>query len=295
MKQPIILDTDIGTDVDDAWALGLCLASTDLDLVGVTLVHGDLDTRAKIALKFLRLAGRPDVPVYAGEASPITDGKGIVWAGHEGTETDFSDIEGISAHPDGVRFILDTVRRSPGEVIVCSIGPLTNIAEAVRREPQTMAAVKKLVAMVGDYRGEGGHNASREHNGCVDPAATRIVLECGIPATVVGLNVTMRVTVSGEDLLPLQGWPLGDYLAAMSRQYMRIVGRDILYMHDPLAVATIVDQSLVTCRQMGASVLDDGRIAWRPGGPIDVCDNVDSHRFVQLLRSNIYSLRDQGD
>ncbi len=295
MRHKVILDTDIGTDVDDAWALGLCLAADSVDLLGVTLVHADLSTRAKIALKFLRLANRLDVPVYAGLSTPLTEGKGVYWGGHEGEGIDFSDVEGLSVAQDAISFILETVSRYQGEVCVCAIGPLTNIAEAIRREPETMRRVKRIISMVSDYKGEGVQHASREHNACVDPLATRIVLESGIPTTVVGLNVTMRVTVSVDDLRPLMGWSLGEYLALMSRKYMQVAGRDVLYMHDPLAVATIIDPTLTTYKDVRASVLEDGRVVWEALGPISVCFDVDADSFVQLLRKNIYSLRPKGD
>lgn len=287
MAVKVILDTDIGTDVDDAWALALCLACEEIDLVGVTLVHADLETRARIALKMLKLAGRQDVPVYKGMSKPLTDGGRVVWCGHEGTETDFSDIDEAAARDGAVDFILDTIERWPGEVVVCPIGPLTNIGEAIRRSPDTMRKVRALAIMGTTYEGDGVGNAAREHNGCLDPVATKLVLQSGVPATVVGVNVTTQVVVRRDDMPSIEGNPFGDYLAAMTYQYYGLIGRDSTWMHDPLAVATIVDPSLVTTRRMRADVLDDGRVAWSADdlSPLEVSVDVDAPRFEKMLLS----------
>lgn len=285
----LILDTDIGTDVDDAWALALCLGSSDIDLLGVTLVYADLETRAKVALKMLKLAGRTDVPVYRGISEPSTQGLTLYWPGHEGTDTDFSDIEGLSARDGAVDFILETVRRHPGEVVVAPIGPLTNIAAAIQRDPETMRKVKRFAIMGSTYSGEGREHAGIEHNIHSDPSAAKIVYESGIPATSVGLNVTGNVVIRRDDLAPIKQTAFGAYLAAMTEQLYGIWGRDHAYMHDPLAVATEIDPTLVTTRKMRADALGEGRIAFTSdeNGYLDVCVDVDAERFEKLLRSRV--------
>lgn len=297
MAIKLILDTDIGTDVDDAWALALCLASQEIDLLGVTLVHADLETRAKIALKMLKLAGRPDVPVYKGLSETLTQGGHIYWAGHEGTETDFSDIEGLSAKDGGVDFIIESAERYSGELVICSIGPMTNIGAAISRNPDAIQRVNMLAIMGTTYQGEGRDAAAPEHNARVDPTATKIVMESGIPALVVGLNVTTKVVVRESDLKFVEHSPLGKYLAAMTRQYYRICGRDFTYMHDPLAVAAIIDRSVVKTRKMVAEVLDDGRVAYThaANGTLDVCVDVDMDAFENMLTSRIRSIAIKGD
>jgi purine nucleosidase len=293
----LVLDTDIGTDVDDAWALALCLASPEIDLLGVTLVHADLETRAKIALKMLNLAGRLDVPVYKGLSETLTQGGRIYWVGHEGTETDFSDIDNLSAKEGAVDFITESAELYPGELVICSIGPMTNIGEAISRNLGAMQKVKMLVIMGTTYRGEGRDAAAPEHNAIVDPKATKIVMESGIPALVVGLNVTTKVVVCESDLKLIEHSPLGKYLAAMTRQYYRIRRRDFTYMHDPLAVAAIVDRSVVKTRKMVAEVLDDGRVAYThtTDGTLDVCVDVDVDAFENMLTSRICSIVRKGD
>lgn len=281
----LILDTDIGTDVDDAWALALCLEAEEIDLVGVTLVHADLNTRAKIALKMLKLAGREDIPVYEGLSETLTGDGRWIWAGHEGADTDFSDVASLSAREGAVEFILETVAAHPDEVVVAPIGPMTNIADAIRREPDVMRKVQKLAIMGTTYAGEGPEAASREHNAWVDPVATRIVLESGIRADVIGLNVTTQVAVRRDDLPALERTGVGSYLAAMTRQYYGVIGSDLTWMHDPLAVAAVFDPAVVTTRRMTARVNDDGSVVYdtSPEGWLDVAVDVDAPRFEKLL------------
>ncbi len=295
MAVKVILDTDIGTDVDDAWALALCLASAEIDLVGVTLVHAHLDVRARIALKMLKLAGRIDVPVYRGISLPLTKGIPLHWGGHEGTMTDFSDIAAMEAPGGAVDFILETVERNPGDVIVCHVGPMTNIGEAIRRAPETMRRVKKLVIMGTAYRGEGRDVAEHEHNDHMDPVATKLVMESGIPATVVGTNVTMEVVVRSDDMFTLKVSPFGQYLAAMTEQYMQLAGRDSTFMHDPLAVATIFDPAVVTTRRMLAEGLEDGRVAYTSDdhGVLDVAVAVHVPRFERMLIDRVAALAEK--
>lgn len=293
MNTKLILDTDIGSDVDDAWALALCLASGKIDLVGVTLVHADLETRAKITLKMLKLAGRLDVPVYKGLSKTLADPEQYIWGGHEGANTDFSDIEGVKANDGAVDFILDTVDKYPGEVVLCPVGPLTNIAEAIRRSPETMRKVKKLAIMGTTFLGEGPDAAEHEHNGWVDPLATKIVFESGIPATIVGCNVTLKVFLRREDMKLIEGTPFGDYLADMTHQYYDLCKRDWTYMHDPLAVAAIIDPSIVKTQKLRAEILENGRAVYYSAGDdenaLDVCVDVDVERFENMLVSEISS------
>ncbi|MGQ9456621.1 MAG: nucleoside hydrolase [Armatimonadota bacterium] len=287
----VILDTDIGTDVDDAWALALCLASPEIDLVGVSLVHANLDVRAKIALKMLKLAGCDDIPVYKGLSETLTPGAKTYWAGHEGSETDFSDISTLAARDGAVDFIIETVKKNPGEIVLCSVGPMSNVGEAIRRAPEVMKKLKRLVIMGSTFEGYGVEKSAFEHNATVDPVATKLVFESRIPATIVGLNVTGQVKVRSSDLSVLAGTPLGDYLVAMTRQYLVIIGRDFTFMHDPLAVATLVDPSLVKTQRMRAEVLEDGRVTYAEDehGWLEVCTYVDSPRFEKLLIERIHA------
>lgn len=292
MPVKLILDTDIGSDVDDAWALSLCLASPEIELLGITLVHADLDTRARIALKMLELANRQSIPVYKGISRPLTPDQPCHWAGFEGSNTDFSDIDESAAKDDAVDFILDSVNKHAGEVVISPIGPLTNIAAAIQRDPATMRKVKCLAIMGSTYNGEGAEHAQTEHNIRCDCVAAKIVLESGIPVTLVGLNVTFKVVVRREELSPIKTSPFGEYLAAMTEQIYESWRLEAAFMHDPLAVATQIDPSLFKTRKMRAEVLDEGKVALTSdeNGWVDVCVDVDAGGFEKLLLSRVTAL-----
>ena len=300
VRPKLILDTDIGTDVDDAYALLLALGCSEFDLALVTLVHAKLDIRAKIALKMLKLAERLDVPVAAGLSSTITKGAKERWAGHEGTETDFSDIKGLTSSDDAVDSLLRMVEGNPGSVIVAPIGPLTNIAAAIGESKETMRKVRRIVAMASVFRGTGLERAAAEHNARVDPDATAIVLESGLPVTLVGLNVTLQALLTSAHIHALRGVSaLGDYTAQMGEQFLRVCARTATWMHDPLAVAIAARPEMAVTRRLAAKVVRhpvSGESVVQfdepvPGRPtIDVCVDVDIHAFEKLFFSRITSI-----
>lgn len=281
----IILDTDIGTDVDDAWALSLALASPELEIAGVTLVHGDLDVRAKIAGKLLRFAGQEsNVPLIKGTSHPITENYGVYWNGRENQWALDSEAIPVATSTDAVEFIVNTVANDP-DVVICAIGPLTNIALAIREAPDIMKNLKRLYIMGASFTGFGV--PIREHNVRLDPLATKIVYELsGIPITSIGLNVTKQVTVSRQQLGDYRN--CGDYmrfLGEMTVDYMDTNYGDYTYMHDPLTIATILDPGVVTCIPgVSAIVLDNGYVNFqnKPGN-IDIAVNVQADVFGSLL------------
>src|SRR5262249_27868961 len=171
MRRRIVLDTDIGSDVDDALALGLALASPELDLVAVTTVSGDTTVRARIAARLLALAGRADVPVYAGCSEPLGGGAGFAWFGHEG-EGLLDGARGAVAPEHAVDALLRLFREQDGLELV-TIGPLTNVAEALERDPALARRVVRLTAMGGWLRevAIGGNRLppAVDYNLCSDP------------------------------------------------------------------------------------------------------------------------------
>jgi purine nucleosidase len=293
VKPKLILDTDIGTDVDDAFALLFALGSSEFDLAAVTLVHARLDVRAQIALKILKMAGRLDVAVAAGCSETLTPNGRMIWAGHEGTETDFSDVTGLRAAPDGVEHILRLVRENPGQAIVAPVGPLTNIATAIVRDPETMRLVRRLVIMASVFKGSGRDRAAVEHNACVDSDATAIVLRSGLPITLVGLNVTLQTALTSERMSAMRGTPLGDYAANMAQQFIRLGGRQATCMHDPLAVAIAARPDIAVTRRLRAVAVPDipGAVEFSEAvdgeSAIDVVVDIDVPAFEEMFFSRI--------
>ncbi len=249
MATRVILDTDIGTDVDDCVALALTLRSPELRLEGVTCVYGDVLLRARMVLKLLRLSGCGHVPVMTGARRPLLGRVPVYWAGHEGRgllePEDDALLPDSEPAPD---FIARKVMESPGEIHLIAIGPLTNVAMAILREPLVAESLAHLTIMGGVVRGpERLDLPYAEHNIRCDPEAAHIVLSSGAPTTLVPLDVTTQVRIRPEDVERIrQG---GDELdLAVARQielYPPFGARGFTYLHDPLAAATVVRPDLV--------------------------------------------------
>lgn len=255
----LILDTDIGTDVDDCLALALILASPELDLIGVTTVYGDVDLRARMATKLLSLRGRGDVPVCAGAADPIMRARPVYWEGHEGEGLLGPDDAGLRYAPEhAVDFIVDTVMAHPGQVHLLAVGPLSNVAQALLREPRLAQNLAGLTLMGGVVGGASAlHLPWTEHNIRCDPEAAHIVFAAGAPLTFVPLDVTTQVRIRTQDVARIRA--IGDsYHQAVANQvelYPGFIRRGgWTYLHDPLAAAILICPDLVTLTPVRAVV-----------------------------------------
>ena len=170
----IILDTDIGSDVDDALCLGLALAEPAVELVGMTTVAGDTACRARIARKLARLAGHPEIPVFAGAVDPVDDEKRFFWHGQEGDGIlDESDNDPLPEENAGAA--LARMIQAHPEAEVVAVGPLTNLARLILEEPGIAAQIPQLTIMGGHLReirfGDRGFPFGIDYNICSDPAA----------------------------------------------------------------------------------------------------------------------------
>ena len=288
--QRVIIDTDIGTDIDDAYAVLLALASPELDVRGITLVHGNLYIRAGIALKLLKLAGRSDIPVIWGNSLPMNPERPIYWPGHEGHGLDFSDVESPAGDQSAAEFIASQANE---ETILVPIGPMTNVGIAVRDNPNEMARYKGIVAMASTFNGFGPENAGGEHNIALDPEAAEIVLNSGIPILLVGLNVTLQTSLTSGmvERMSAARTPLAQLMSLMTREWFSVVGRDTTAMHDPLAVAVTFEPDLVETVPVKATVdkAQAGRIAYEAGeaSPVRICASLDADGFQKLFFSRI--------
>jgi purine nucleosidase len=259
----VILDTDIGTDVDDCLTLALILASPELDLIGVTTVYGDVLLRARMALKLLKLRGREDAPVAAGASQPLMRKRAIYWEGHEGKgllEPEDAALAPSVEH--AVDFIVRTVMAHPGEVHLLAIGPLTNVALAFLREPRLAQNLAGLMLMGGVVGGPATlHLPWVEHNIRCDPEAAYVVFSAGAPLTFVPLDVTTQVRIRTEDVARIRA--VGDpYHRAVADQvdlYPGFTRRGgWTFLHDPLAAAVLVRPDLVTLTAVRALVETQG-------------------------------------
>ncbi|HEY3083761.1 MAG TPA: nucleoside hydrolase [Chloroflexota bacterium] len=265
MPTRVVLDTDIGTDVDDALALAVILGSPELRLDGVTCVYGDVQLRARMVLKLLRLRGRDDVPVCAGVEPPLLGRRPVYWAGHEGEGLlDAADRALRPRDEHAVDFLVRHVMAHPGEIHLLAIGPLTNVALAFRREPRLPGSLRHLTVMGGAARGLDDLGLPyAEHNIKCDPEAAHVVLSAGAPTTLVPLDVTTKVLVRERDLDRIRagGTAFHAAIADQIARYPRFKQTGGTPLHDPLAAATVVRSDLVGLSDLRVEVETEGHHA----------------------------------
>ena len=250
MTTKLILDTDIGTDVDDCLALALILGSPELTLAGVTCVYGDVALRARMVRQLLTLHGTRDVPVLMGASDTLLGIRPIYWAGHEGQGLLEEEVDGATADDEGaVSFIVRTAREQPGAIHLLAIGPLTNVALALKREPRLVHDLAGVTIMGGVMRGPGSLDLPYvEHNIRCDPEAAQIVFSSGLPITLVPLDVTtrVRITPAGVARIAAAGTPFHAAVADQVTRYPRFGQLGYTFLHDPLAAAIVARPDLVT-------------------------------------------------
>ena len=259
-KTPILLDTDIGTDIDDAFALALVLESPELDLLGVTTVSGDTQARARLAAKMLWEAGRKDVPVAAGEPGKSVPVEQTRWA--EGFTSSQIRSENAAA------FLKAEIDRRPGEVTLVPIGPLTNVAALLRADPAVARKIKRIVLMGGSIaRGyePGSKLAAAEYNIAADPEAAQAVFSSGVPILMVPLDVTAMLQLDGAGLHRVfaRFTPLTDTLTVLYHLW----GKETPTLFDPMAVAMIILPSLCETKELAIEVDSKGYTRVAEGRP----------------------------
>ena len=257
MKKTILLDTDIGDDIDDAVALALSLRIPNIQLAAVTTVYKDTVKKAKLAKNFLEQWGIVDVPVGIGESCPYKNVVNVseVPCQYPALSQNFTG----NLLDDGVQLILDTVRANP-QITIVSIGPLTNIARAVEREPTTMRDVQ-ITLMGGMLK-----HAYCEGNITSDPEAAHIVFNSGMSITMLPLDITLmaEITSSLQNKMFAVEHPGMKMLERMAELWKRdclvnilkswgsyIDGDEIeasLGIHDPMTVACVARPELFTKR-----------------------------------------------
>jgi len=317
----VIIDTDPG--VDDAMAILLALNSPELKVEALSVVSGNVEAWQGLenALKLVSLAGRCDVPVTGGAQHPLNQ-KLITaqfWHGKNGlagVELPASKCKADSRF--GPDLIIELVHKYPHEITLIPIGPLTNIALAVSKDPSIVPLVKDIVIMGGSISG-GNVNGAAEANIYGDPEAASIVFNAGWMVTMIGSDVGERTLITRKYLADLQALhgPESDFVAKLADFYLtrsEKSGYAGAAMYDPLAVGTVIDPTLVTLKDMHVDVETKGEftrgetVANRMGsnennvlhgdhyeieGVIElkanarVCLASDADRFLQLFISRI--------
>jgi len=261
----VIIDTDPG--IDDAMAILLALNSPELRVEALTVVPGNVEAWQGLenALKITSLAGRCDLPVAGGAQHPLNQ-KLITaqyWHGKNGlanVELPASKCKADSRF--GPDLIIELVHKYPHEITLIPVGPLTNIALAVSKDPSIVSLVKDIVIMGGSISG-GNVDGAAEANIYGDPEAAAIVFNAGWTVTMIGSDIGERTIITRKYLADLQSLhgPESDFIAKLADWYLtrsEKSGYQGAAMYDPLAVATVIDPSLVTLKEMHVDVETKG-------------------------------------
>ena len=262
----ILLDTDIGSDIDDAVCLAYLLQQPACELVGITTVTGEPVTRAMLASCLCRAAGKGDIPIYPGCEAPML-GSSIQPRAPQGAVLASYDHQTAFPLHRHIQFLIDTIRANPGEISLLAIGPMTNIGLLFAADPEIPSLLRELVLMCGVFGRAQSRTGPREWNAYGDPYATAIVYNA--PAAVhrsVGLDVTTQVRLPAEEVRRRFRGGLLDVVMDMAEVWFR--SRDYVVFHDPLAAATLFDDTL--CRfergQVEVELLSDrvkGMTHWK--------------------------------
>jgi inosine-uridine nucleoside N-ribohydrolase len=249
-KIPILVDTDIGSDIDDAFALTLILESPELDLLGVTTVSGDTAARARLAAKLLWKAGRRDVSVAAGEPGKPLPIEQTRWA------------DGFASpqlrQEKAVDFLRAQIERRPGEITLVAIGPLTNLGGLFGRYPEAGKKIKRIVLMGGSIaHGYGDDpNPTPEYNIASDPAAAQAVFSSGVSILMVPLDVTAMLQLDAAARHRVFTH-LSHLTNALTLLY-HLWNQETPTLYDPMAVAMLIEPSLCETKPLAIEVDNRG-------------------------------------
>lgn len=308
MARKIIIDTDPG--VDDSMAIFFALASPELDVVGLTTIFGNVHTRlaTKNALRLLEIADRTDIPVAHGADNALTqpyEGPVPFVHGDDGQgNLDLPNPTTQAVDVNAAQFIIDQLRDNPGEITLVPVGPLTNIALALRMEPRITKWVDEVVLMGGNAIVPGNASPAGEANIRNDPEAADLVFGADWKVTMVGLDVTLKVIMSPEHLAEYatHNNPLSRHITKIVPFYQNFFEKSYpgsrgIFVHDSSAIAYILDPSLFTTEQwpirVGTQGLGRGKTwpnvskdyilpPWQDRPLVNVCVDVDGERLVNM-------------
>jgi purine nucleosidase len=242
----IIFDTDPG--IDDSLAILLALASPELRIEGISVVHGNcsVDQALSNALGVLELVGVSNISVARGFDLPLVQPSLLAPETHGNAGIGYATLPATTARSvaqHSVDFLIEKIMSAPGEISLVCIGPLTNVAVALRKEPRIIQAVREAIVMGGAIRHQGNTTPLAEFNVFVDPHAAHMVYHSGMPITLVPLDVTYQCALTGSDVARLQriDSPITRFIADATRFYMEYHGEyqqiDGCIINDPLALA----------------------------------------------------------
>lgn len=310
-KKKIIIDTDPG--IDDAMAIFIALRSPEVEVIGLTTIYGNVYTTlaTRNALHLLEVAGRTDIPVAEGSQVTITKGTKLRIAdfvhGADGLgNQNFPPPKGKPIEQSAATFLIEQANLYPGEVTVVALGPLTNIALALRQDPTFSRKIGQIVLLGGAFSVNGNVNPAAEANIFGDPDAADIVFTSGAGILAVGINVTHQVilTDADRDKLVQSNGRFAQYLSRILEVYFSYHREAYftkgVYLHDPTAILAAINPSLVTCTEgvvrvqttgitRGLTILYNGKkrfgehTEWSNKPTVKVAVTVDAPSVVKLV------------
>jgi purine nucleosidase len=282
--EKVIIDTDIGDDIDDAFALALAVKSPELEVLGVTTTFGDTETRARIAKRFLSEIGRTDIPVFAGQPTvtnnPMSQRRYAEGGHFQAPQT------------GGVDFLLDQIRRYPREITLIAIGPLINLGAAIAKDPLTFRKLRRVVLMGGSIRrgyGDLGYTAAvppvPEWNILNDVQSAQKLLDSGVPLFVMPLDSTqLKMDEVKRAFLFGQGTAVTDQLAILYHLW----GQETPTLFDPMTVAFALRPELCPVTPLHIRVDEKGFTREEPGtSNAQVCLNSNSDDFFKFYLKTV--------
>jgi purine nucleosidase len=287
--QLAIIDTDIGDDIDDAFAVALALRSPELHILGITTAYGDTELRARLLDRYLGAIGRDDIPVAAGVATPHNNVFTQAAYAHQAPER---------KHPDAVAFLLNQIRAHPGQITLIAIGPLFNVQAAIDRDPDTFRQLRRVVIMGGSiYRGYGNDKngtprpPEAEWNIKCDPAGARALLAAGVPVLVMPLDSTqIPLKTPAQGAIFSHGSPLTDQLTLLYHEWTGPGESRTPTLFDPVAVTYAIRPELCPATPMRIEIDDKGFTRPVAGATnAQVCLKSDEGGFMTLLLGRITS------
>jgi purine nucleosidase len=292
VPQKVILDTDIGDDIDDAYALALVLSSPELKLMGVTTAWGDTDLRARLAEGLLCETGEQSIPVIAGVPTKTR---------HELTQASWArrSPPPPDAGADAIAWMAKTIRENPGQITLIAIAPLSNVGALIERDPAAFHMLKRVVMMGGSiHRGYGDlgyapdRGPSAEYNIAMDVTAARKLFTSGVPIMMAPLDSTqMKLDEVMRSSLVRRSTPLTDSLEVLTQEWDG--GRSATpTLFDVMAVEATIDGDLCPSQPMHIEI-DDAGFTRPEAGKTNalVCLHSDSDRFFQFLLPRLMEQR----
>lgn len=275
----VILDTDIGTDVDDALALAALMGSKEVDLIGITTVYGDVRLRSAIAMHLCSLVNR-EIPTFAGEGKTIS-GREVWVSGSEGKN--YENLTSFTPQiTSAVDFLVNAVVSQPKSIDVIAIGPLTNIALAIQTNLDFVEKVKRVWIMGGDFT-----QSKVEHNFKCDIDAARIVLESNVPISILDLPSSQKTFIRMEEIEQIRNAPaLGALLYSEIMSWIQPRNQDWTIPHDPIAALTLLAPEFFESSPTGKAKIDsEGMSFWNesPSGNVVLLNPIQPELAVKRM------------